>query len=162
MEKAALLAGGVVLIAYTLGGTTTDKGDNNNSTHPGLTRLQPPGRHLLPPPIDNTTPGLQKLHAQNRRLLPTPQPADPIGLVPLAAQRLQPLAPRKLQPADHKKNGEPISVTHGEARCMRLADNTAWYNYPTPSTIDACYDLLVTIPCPASKCAMYWDGKPIQ
>ncbi len=74
MEKAAILIGGVALLAYVTSGSSNDKKqppihgpiDEDPLAH----HLQAPPRHVLPPPIHGESPGLEHLQAPNRRLLP--------------------------------------------------------------------------------------------
>ncbi len=164
--------------------------------HPGLTRthsgsthvyapplrLDPPPRHVLPGPppphgpIDED-PLAKHLQAPRRRLLPGPsthlQPADPIGLVPLAPKNLQPPAivgkpialkppivglPWRLQPSHKGVTG------YSPCQLQIIPDNgtSAYQNLPQFPTYQSCQ--AASVPCPIKSseghCLVYW--APLQ
>lgn len=152
MEKAALLAGGVALVAYyVLDDKSTKKGEHNNTPqqlHPGLTRLEPR--------LHDTQPGLLHLRRANLHVLPPPpphQPADPIGLVPLAPKRLLPL---KTVPPVRKP---PVT---GYSPCQMVVTGKdltmqSVYNLPQLTTQQECETTYIPCNYPgAAVCQQRW------
>lgn len=119
MEKAALLIGGVALVAYAYGGSTQHKpGDLQvlpppiHTESPGLEHLHSAQRRLLPNDFEHETPGLEHLQAPQRRLLPAVP--DRESGIPL---RLRAPPRHVLPPPIH---GESPGLQHLQAPQRRL------------------------------------------
>lgn len=91
MEKAALLIGGVALVAYAYS-------DNQQQHKPGSVMV-------LPPPIHDESPGLEHLQSAQRRLLPNDFEHEEPGLKHLKAPQ------RRLLPGvPDRENGIPLRL----------------------------------------------------